>query len=105
MFKRVSCVEAAQLLDQEAVIVDIRDAASFAAGHAPNAINLSNQNLPQFMQQTDHDATILVMCYHGHSSQGAAQFLVNQGYSNVASVDGGFELWKVNQAVEKTVDG
>ncbi len=101
MFKRVSVVEASQLLNNGAVMVDIRDAASFAAGHAPQAINLNNQNLPQFMQSTEFETPILVMCYHGHSSQGAAQFLVNQGYSNVASVDGGFEMWKLNQPVEK----
>jgi thiosulfate sulfurtransferase len=101
MFKRVSCVEAAQMINEGACIVDIRDAASFAAGHAPNAIHLTNQNAQQFIQATDLDAAVLVMCYHGHSSQGAAQFLVNQGFTNVSSVDGGFEMWKLNQAVER----
>ncbi len=33
------------------------------------------------------------MCYHGISSQGAAQYLVNQGFEEVYSVDGGFEAW------------
>ncbi len=33
------------------------------------------------------------MCYHGISSQGAAQYLINQGFDAVYSVDGGFEAW------------
>ncbi|MCV6069119.1 sulfurtransferase, partial [Escherichia coli] len=32
--------------------------------------------------------------YHGISSQGAAQYLVNQGFEQVYSVDGGFEAWQ-----------
>ena len=36
---------------------------------------------------------VLVMCYHGISSRGAAQFLIGQGFESVYSVDGGFEAW------------
>ena len=101
MVKRVSCVEAAQLVAGGAQVVDVRDAATFAQGHAPAALNLNNQNLPQFMQNTDPDRTLVVMCYHGHSSQGVAHFLTNQGFSNVVSVDGGFAMWQLNHPVER----
>jgi len=30
----------------------------------------------------------------GHISQSAAAYLVNQGFSEVYSLDGGFELWR-----------
>jgi thiosulfate sulfurtransferase len=35
----------------------------------------------------------MVMCYHGNSSKGAAQYLLQQGYEEVYSVDGGFDAW------------
>ncbi len=34
-----------------------------------------------------------ILAYHGISSQGAAQYLVNQGSEEVYSVDGGFPAW------------
>jgi thiosulfate sulfurtransferase len=45
------------------------------------------------MDEVEFEQPILVMCYHGISSQGAAQYLVNQGFEQVYSVDGGFEAW------------
>ena len=40
------------------------------------------------------DAPLIVTCYHGNSSQSAAAYLVGQGFSDVYSLDGGFELWR-----------
>jgi thiosulfate sulfurtransferase len=37
---------------------------------------------------------VIVCCYHGVSSQQAAQFLIHQGFENVYSMDGGFEAWR-----------
>ena len=37
---------------------------------------------------------MMVMCYHGNSSKGAAQYLLQQGYDVVYSIDGGFEAWQ-----------
>jgi len=45
------------------------------------------------MDQADAKKPVLVMCYHGISSRGAAQFLIGQGFESVYSVDGGFEAW------------
>jgi thiosulfate sulfurtransferase len=39
---------------------------------------------------------VVVCCYHGNSSQSAAQFLVEQGFTEVYSLNGGFEQWKVS---------
>ncbi len=102
-FQRISCDDAQQkLTDGSAVLVDIRDPAAFAAGHVPGALHLSNQNVQDFVQNSDPDRPVLVMCYHGHSSQNAAQFLVQQGFTQVFSVDGGFERWKLALPVERS---
>jgi thiosulfate sulfurtransferase len=37
-----------------------------------------------------------VVCYHGNSSQGAAAYLVSQGFSEVYSLDGGIEAWQAD---------
>jgi len=77
-------------------LTDIRDDQSFAAAHVEGAFHLTNFTMAQFSQEVEFETPVLVFCYHGHSSQGAAQYLVNQGYEEVYSVDGGFEMWKVN---------
>ncbi|GHZ38856.1 thiosulfate sulfurtransferase GlpE [Vibrio cholerae] len=73
-------VNAAQAMmeQKQAHLVDIRDPQSFQLAHAKNAYHLTNQSMVQFMEQAEFDQPVLVMCYHGISSQGAAQYLVNR---------------------------
>ena len=80
-------------LDGTAILVDVRDPQSFRAGHASGAYHLTNESLSQFLEQTDYEQPVMVMCYHGHSSQGAAQYLINIGFESVYSINGGFEAW------------
>ncbi|PMH45432.1 thiosulfate sulfurtransferase [Vibrio sp. 10N.286.49.B3] len=93
-FQHIDVHSAYALLDQEGTrLVDIRDPQSFALARATSAFHLTNDTMTQFMDDIEFDQPILVMCYHGISSQGAAQYLMNQGFEQVYSVDGGFEAW------------
>ncbi|MBK4716621.1 MULTISPECIES: thiosulfate sulfurtransferase GlpE [Tenebrionibacter/Tenebrionicola group] len=93
-FEPISVEDARQrLAQQSAVLVDIRDPQSYALAHVPGAYHLTSDSLASFMQQHDVDTPVLVMCYHGISSQGAAQYLLQQGFDAVYSVDGGFDAW------------
>lgn len=64
-------VNAAQAMmeQKQAHLVDIRDPQSFQLAHAKNAYHLTNQSMVQFMEQAEFDQPVLVMCYHGISSQ------------------------------------
>lgn len=93
-FQRISAEQAQQQLQAGATLIDIRDPVAFAAGHVEGAVRLGNENLAEFLAKANPELPLLVMCYHGHSSQNAAQFFANQGFQSVASVDGGFEGWK-----------
>ena len=75
------------------VVVDIRDVNSYQTSHIPGAINLTNESLADFLRDVDMDAPVVVCCYHGISSQQAAQFLVSQDLTDVYSLDGGFTDW------------
>ncbi|OOE94733.1 thiosulfate sulfurtransferase [Salinivibrio sp. MA351] len=95
-FAHISVTDAWEMLNddqQNAVLVDIRDPQTFQVAHPQEAYHLTNDTLVAFMDQVDFDQPVLVMCYHGISSQGAAQYLINQGFDAVYSVDGGFEAW------------
>ncbi|MFC0138701.1 thiosulfate sulfurtransferase GlpE [Erwinia mallotivora] len=94
-FECISVEQAqARLADDEAVLVDIRDAQSFGMAHASSAFHLSNDSLGRFISEADPGPPVLVMCYHGNSSKSAAQYLLTQGFEQVYSVDGGFEAWR-----------
>lgn len=95
-FQRIPAKDAKALLEAGNLsIADIRDAMSYQAGHIRSARRVDNNNLNEFMDSVSKDAPVLVCCYHGNSSQGAAQFFASQGYSKVYSLDGGYELWKL----------
>lgn len=95
-FECINIAEAKTLLEENDVrIADIRDAMSFNENHMKDAVNVNNENLPQFLQNTPKDAPLIVCCYHGNSSKQAAQFFAEQGYTRVFSLDGGFEMWKM----------
>ncbi|MDN4503008.1 thiosulfate sulfurtransferase GlpE [Alteromonadaceae bacterium BrNp21-10] len=97
-FAHINVADAQQKITTErAHVVDIRDEQAFAAGHIKNALHLANGSLNQFMQTAEFDEPVIVCCYHGISSQQAAQFLIHQGFEEVYSLDGGFEAWRASQ--------
>ncbi|WP_027858110.1 thiosulfate sulfurtransferase GlpE [Marinobacterium jannaschii] len=96
-YRCIDSPEALALLQNGAAVADIRDPESYAQGHMPGAINVNNENLPDFIAAADMDKPLLVCCYHGISSQSAAQYLAHQGFDEVYSVNGGFEGWRVEQ--------
>jgi len=94
-FKEITPVRAKQLMkNSSALLVDIRDSQSFAESHDPAAYNLTETNLEDFMNNTSKEIPILVICYHGNSSQPAAEYLSEEGFMEVYSVIGGYEAWE-----------
>lgn len=100
-FAHISPQQTKERLDKGDIkVVDIRDDKSFEVGRIPSAFHLSNDSITQFMQDNDFDTPVVVCCYHGISSQQAAQYLIQQGFEEVYSMDGGFEAWRGNFDVE-----
>lgn len=76
-----------------ATFVDVRDPHSFKASHVPGAIHVDDDNVRHFVASADKDTTMVVYCYHGHNSLGAAAFFLDQGFATVSSLSGGFTAW------------
>tara|TARA_Y100001970_G_C14243085_1_gene866131 strand:- start:3086 stop:3400 length:315 start_codon:yes stop_codon:yes gene_type:complete len=90
-FKIITTNEASDLINNNKVtLLDIRDEDSFSQGHIPNAINLSNNNIDDVINNSDKEDNILIYCYKGISSQNVAQHFCNLGYKNIFSLKGGF---------------
>jgi len=87
--------EAKKKLDQQkSVFVDIRDPGSYRAAHIPGAVHLQDSNVQEFIESASKDSELIVYCYHGNSSLGAAAYFLENGFKNVASMSGGFESWR-----------
>jgi len=100
-FQHISPQQTKERLDKgEIKVVDIRDDQSFELGHIPSAFHLSNGSIGQFIEQNEFETPVVVCCYHGISSQQAAQYLIHQGFEEVYSMDGGFEAWRNAYQVE-----
>jgi thiosulfate sulfurtransferase len=94
-FEHISAQDTKAKLDAGSIkIVDIRDEQSYELAHIPGSYHLPNGSIQGFMNDNNPDMPILVVCYHGHSCQQAAQYMRHQGFEEVYSMDGGFELWR-----------
>ena len=96
MFQRISKEVAKEVLaaNKKAILIDMRDSQSYNEGHDESALHLTQENLSDFIVGTEKQIPVLVMCYHGNSSQSLAQYLTAQGFDTVYSIDGGYEEWK-----------
>mgnify|MGYP003384045062 CR=1 FL=1 len=93
-FQHLSVEELKTMLDErDVVLLDTRDDASYQAGHIEGSQRLDERSVSSFVNDTDKASAVVVVCYHGHSSQGAANYLVEQGFSDVYSLDGGYTAW------------
>ena len=78
----------------EVKVLDIRDEMSFEEAHIPGAERLTNESVATLLAETDRAQPLVVCCYHGHSSQSATMYLLDQGFTDVRSLRGGFEGWR-----------
>ena len=104
-YKDVSVDEFARMAaDKQNVILDVRTAEEFAAGHLLGAINI-DFNAADFETKVaalDKGKAYLVHCASGVRSARACQKLVSLGFPKLYNLPGGFRAWvKAGKPVEK----
>ena len=94
-FQTIDIDRGKRLIDEhDIMIVDVRDSMAFSAGHIEDARHVHDGNVQAFIETADKTRPLLIYCYHGHTSRGAAEYFVNSGFTEVYSLDGGFESWR-----------
>ena len=99
---------AEQALAAGAILLDVREPDEVAQGAVPGSVGIVRGNLEAQVESRipDKKAPIVVMCAGGVRSAFAAKTLTELGYSDVVSMDGGFNRWKDegrNWAVPRTL--
>jgi molybdopterin/thiamine biosynthesis adenylyltransferase/rhodanese-related sulfurtransferase len=78
------------------VVLDVREADEYEQGALPGAVHIPRGFLESQVEGkiTNHDAPVVVYCAGGVRSAFAAETLQQLGYTDVVSMDGGFNRWK-----------
>jgi molybdopterin/thiamine biosynthesis adenylyltransferase/rhodanese-related sulfurtransferase len=80
----------------QAVFVDVREADEWEKGHLPEALFIPRGFLELRIEEKvpDKSAEVIVYCAGGTRSALGARALQDLGYTNVASMSGGFGRWR-----------
>jgi len=91
----VGTLQATRLInDQDAVIVDVRPSAEYAAGHLPNARNIAADELAKRAGELPGGKRVIVVCGTGNRAGRAASALRAAGRQDVFCLEGGVSAWQ-----------
>ena len=93
----VSTLQATLLINQQnALVLDVRDAAEYERGHLLNARNIALRELEARAAEIEKYKAkpVIVVCETGNRSGGAAAVLRKQGFEQVFTLGGGIGAWK-----------
>lgn len=85
--------QAAQLVADGALLIDVRDASEWRAGHVQDARHLPLDQLPARISELPANRTIVTVCRSGVRSARAARQLARAGHT-VANLRGGLLAWQ-----------
>lgn len=78
-------------------LVDVRRQDEFDQGHIAGATLLPLETLPDTYSKLPKSGKLIVYCRTGHRSGKAVQFLMEHGYTNAVSLNGGYTAWTAAQ--------
>jgi rhodanese-related sulfurtransferase len=92
----VGPADAVRLLNQGALLLDVRTQAEFDAGHILDAKHLPQDQLAQAGEtyKRHKDKVVVTCCESGARSGAAARSLQAQGFTKVVNLRGGLQAWR-----------
>ena len=95
--QEISIQDASQAIETADVLIDVREADEYAAGHLAGAINIP-RGLLEFKMTgepnlTDRNLHIVVYCKTSGRAALSAVALHQMGYVHVQSITGGYDAW------------
>ena len=95
-FKNIYVPELEKLMQDKIVLVDVRTDAEYQEGHLDNAVHIDwySASFMEQMQQFDKATPVYLYCRSGSRSASAAQKLMDSGFRQVYSLQGGILAWQ-----------
>ena len=93
----IDAEETLALVEQGAMLLDVREPAEFDMGHLPDAVHVP-RGLLEFMvgnhpKLQDMNQTMVIYCKNGGRSTLATDLLQKMGFNNIHMLAGGFDNW------------
>lgn len=89
--------QAEQAIREADVLIDVREADEYAAGHLPGAVHISRGLLEFKLSGTPalaaRDQKVVLYCKTSGRAALAACAMADMGYLNVVSLAGGYDAW------------
>lgn len=93
---QVDTLEATRLINQEALVLDVREDKEFAAGHIPKARHIPLGALASRLGELEKfkNKPIVVNCRSGQRSARACSILKKHGFEKAVNLAGGIMAWE-----------
>ena len=107
-FAALSAMQAVRLMNQGALVLDLRAREAFDAGHIGDARNVPAADLPSQADSLKkwRDKTVITYDDTGNGGASAARTLMKLGFTKVFNLQGGLNAWvKDNLPLTKTGPG
>jgi rhodanese-related sulfurtransferase len=92
--REVSVPRAAELRDEGALMLDVREPLEWDEVHMPGAALIPLGELASRVSELPKDQDIVVVCRSGNRSQEGRDILLRAGFTNVTSMAGGMIEWR-----------
>lgn len=102
LLERLKVIDYSQLssMEDDTLLIDVRNLGEVAAGTIEGAVNIPLDEIRSRLQEIPRDKPLLIFCQQGMRGYLAQRILVQNGFSNVSNLSGGYLLWKVCQDEE-----
>jgi len=107
-FAALSAMQAVRLMNQGALVIDLRAKESYDAGHIADARNVPAAELASQAEGLKkwRDKTVITYCDSGTSGASGARTLMKLGFTKVFNLHGGLNAWiKDNLPLSKSSAG
>jgi len=85
---------------QRPLVIDVREPREYRRGHVPEAQPLPLPQVTSLGATLSKEQPIVLVCRTGRRSRRAASVLVNEGFTDVAILDGGMLAWESTGLLE-----
>jgi rhodanese-related sulfurtransferase len=92
--RQLDTLAATRLINDGAVVIDVREPAEFSAGHLPHAKHIPVGDLDKRAGDLPANRPVLVVCASGQRSGRAASLLRKAGRDQVFCLEGGLGAWR-----------
>ena len=89
-FKKVPVYKVRELVENNEIIIDVREKAEYDQGHLVNAKNIPMSEFRQRLDEIPKDKPVYLHCRSSQRSYNVIMALQDLGYKNLYNIDGSF---------------